>query len=161
MTVNELISLNQMITDIRIEVRINGTALLDALFIGCKSGEKPPHPWKVPKERRYVGNMSQGYQREAHYIPKSVNSWDDGKDYYQVKVDRIPKAWRELEVFSWSVSPASIVSYHSPRRSSGISRNVNFHGQSINIVALPSGDPLPDPETEKKKVASRNSWQVR
>lgn len=153
MTVKELIELNQMITDIEIIVRVNGTALLDALHIGCAIGEKPPYPLKVPKDRRYVGNMSVEYRKEATYLPKSVNAWDDGKDYWQVKPDRIPKAWRDLEVYSWEVWPASIVSYHSPRRSTGLGINVNFHGQRINIIALPGGEALPDPEQKKPMTA--------
>lgn len=153
MTVKELIELNQMITDIEIEIRINGNALLDALHIGCAIGEKPPHPMKVPKERKYVGNMSTSCQKEATYLPKSVNAWDDGKDYWQVKPDRIPKGWRDLEVYSWEVWPASIVSYTSPRRSTGHCKNVNFHGQRINIIALPSGEALPDPGQKKPMTA--------
>lgn len=155
MTVKELIELNQMITDIEITVRINGNALLDALFIGPAVGEKPPHPWRVPKERKYVGNMSRECQKEARYIAKSINSWDDGKDYWQVKPDRIPSGWRDLEVYGWEVWPASCVCYTSPRRQTGIdtkSRNVNFHGQRINIIALPSGDKLPEPEEKKPKT---------
>lgn len=154
MTVRELIELNQMITDIEIIVRVNGNALLDALFIGPAVGEKPPHPWRVPKERKYVGNMNRECQKEARYISKSVNAWDDGKDYWQVKSDRIPSGWRDLEVYGWEVWPASCVCYTSPRRQTGIdtkSRNVNFHGQRINIIALPSGDTLPEPEEKKPK----------
>jgi hypothetical protein len=47
------------------------------------------------------------------------------------------------------------VCYTSPRRPTGIdtkSRNVNFHGQRINIIALPSGETLPDPEEKKPKT---------
>ena len=155
MTVKELIELNQMITDIEITVRINGTALLDALKIGPAIGEKPRYPLMVPKERKYVGNMSLECRKEAKYIAKSINSWDDGKDYWQVKTDRIPKGWRDLEVYGWEVWPASCVCYTSPRRQTGIdtkSRNVNFHGQRINIIALPSGDRLPEPEEKKPKT---------
>lgn len=163
MTVKELIELNQMITDIEIIVRVNGNALLDALFIGPAVGEKPPHPWRVPKERRYVGNMSRECQKEARYIAKSVNAWDDGKDYWQVKTDRIPKGWGDLEVYSWEVWPASCVCYTSPRRQTGIdtkSRNVNFHGQRINIIALPSGDKLPEPEEKKPKTDKQADGQM-
>lgn len=156
MTVRELVELNQMITDIEITVRINGGALLDALFIGPAVGEKPRYPRKVPKERRYVGNMSLEYRKDAKYIAKSINAWDDGKDYWQVKPDRIPKGWRDLEVYSWEVWPASTVCYTSPRRQTGIdtkSKNVNFHGERINIVALPSGEKLPDLEQKKHTTA--------
>lgn len=155
MTVRELIELNQMITDIEITVRINGSALLDALFIGPAVGEKPRYPFRVPKERKYVGNMSFALRKEAKYIAKSINAWDDGKDYWQVKPDRIPKGWRDLEVYSWEVWPASTVCYTSPRRHNGKSDfpNVSFHGQRINIVVLPSGEKLPDPEQKKHTAA--------
>ena len=163
MTVKELIELNQMITDIEIIVRVKGTALLDALFIGPAIGEKPPHPWRVPKERKYVGNFCKESQKEAQYIAKSINSWDDGKDYWQVKIDRIPKGWGDLEVYSWEVWPASCVCYTSPRRQTGIdtkSRNVNFHGQRINIIALPSGETLPEPEEKKPKADKQIDGQM-
>lgn len=154
MTVRELVELNQMITDIEIIVRVNGSALLDALFIGSAVGEKPRYPFRVPKERKYVGNMSFECRKEARYIAKSVNAWDDGKDYWQVKPDRIPKGWRDLEVYSWEVWPASTVCYTSPRRHNGKSDfpNVSFHGERINIVALPSGEKLPDSEECKAKT---------
>ena len=142
MKVRELIELNQMITDVQITVRKGGTALLDQLNIGSAEGEKPPYPLMVPKEERYIGNMSIETKREAHYINKSINAWDDGKDYWQVKVNRIPKQWLDLEVYSWGVSPASTVCYSSPRRRNGNMKNVNFHGQRIDITAIPSGECL-------------------
>ena len=57
MTVRELIELNMMITDIEITVRKNG-GLLDQLNIGPAEGIKPPYPTMVPKEERWVGNLS-------------------------------------------------------------------------------------------------------
>lgn len=138
MTVRELISLNQMITDIVITVRKDGNALLDQLNFGPSEGVKPPFPTKVPISEQYIGTMNQCDQREAYYIPKSINAWDDGKDYWQVKPERLPSKWLNLEVYSWGVWPASQACTTSPRRG----RNVNFHGQRINIVALPSGEKL-------------------
>ena len=138
MKVRELIELNQKITDAEITVRKNGTALLDQLNIGCNRGMKPPFPTKVPKDERFIGNDTQ--RKEAKYIDKSINAWDDGRDYWQVKPERIPAAWLDLEVFSWEVWPAS--SFGNPRRRTGNIQNVNFHGQRINIVALPSGESL-------------------
>ena len=138
MTVKELIELNQMITDVEITVRKNGNALLDQLNFGPSEGVKPPHPMMVPIEERYIDNIGNSYRREAYYIPKSINAWDDGKDYWQVKPERLPKKWLDLEVYAWEVWPASQVCTTSPRRG----RNVNFHGQRINIVALPSGEKL-------------------
>lgn len=159
MTVKELIELNQMITDVEITVRINGTLLLDQLNIGPAEGEKPRYPTRVPRERKYAGAMQPHDEkrfRDAAYIPKSINAWDDGKDYWQVKPDRIPKKWLELEVYSWNVWPASTVCYSSPKRRNGKLNfsNVNFHGERINIIALPSGESLEVKEPKPKQQES-------
>jgi len=146
MKVRELIELNQMITDMEITVRQNGTALLDQLNIGPAEGIKPPYPTMVPKEERYIGNMSVSTKREAYYIDKSINAWDDGKDYWQVKLNRIPEKWLELEVYSWEVWPASSVCYTSPRRG-----QTQFHGQRLNITALPSGEKMEVTEPKPKQ----------
>ena len=138
MTVRELISLNQMIVDIEITVRKDGNALLDQLNFGPSEGVKPPHPMMVPIDERYINNIGNSYRREAYYIPKSINSWDDGKDYWQVKPERLPSKWLDLEVYAWNVWPASQVRTTSPRRG----HNVNFHGERIDIIALPSGSSL-------------------
>lgn len=152
MTVKELIELNQMITDVEITVCKDGSALLDQLNIGPAEGIKPPYPTMVPKEEKYIGNMSLETKREAHYINKSINAWDDGKDYWQVKVNRIPSKWLDLEVCSWEVWPASTVVYGKSRRNDyGHShKNVNFHGQRVNIIVLPSGESL---KVKEPKVA--------
>lgn len=138
MTVKDLIELNQMIVDVEIEIRQEGHRLVDALMIGCERGKKPFQPVMVPLDERYVGNITM--RKEANYIDKSINAWDDGKDYYQIKVQRIPAKWLELEVYSFEVWPAS--TFGNPRRRTGEAKNVNFHGQRINIIALPSGERL-------------------
>lgn len=149
MTVKELIELNQMIVDIEITVRKDGNALLDQLNFGPSEGVKPPHPMMVPIDERYIDNIGNSYRREAYYIPKSINAWDDGKDYWQVKPERLPAKWLDLEVYSWEVWPASQSCTTSPRRG----HNVNFHGERINIIALPSGQTLEvKKETEKEEV---------
>ena len=153
MTVRELIELNQMITDAEITVRKNGSALMDQLNIGPAEGIKPPFPTMVPKEERYIGNMSLETKREAYYIDKSINAWDDGKDYWQIKVNRIPQKWLDLEVISWEVWPASCVVYGASRRNDwgNSHRNVNFHGQRIGITVLPSGEILKVKEPKAKE----------
>lgn len=148
MTVRELIELNQMITDIEITVRKGGSALLDQLNIGPAEGVKPPYPTMVPKEERYIGNQSLSTKREAYYIDKSINAWDDGKDYWQVKVNRIPSKWLDLEVFSWSVWPASRSIYGRRTNYNSNFPNVSFHGQRLDVTALPSGERL---EVENNK----------
>lgn len=146
MKVVELMELNQMIVDAEITVRVNGTALLDQLNIGCERGKKPRYPTKVPIERKYVGNATM--TKDAKYIDKSINAWDDGRDYWQVKTNRIPQAWLDLEVYSWEVWTASING--NGRRRTGNAANVSFHGQRINIVALPSGESLEVPEPKEQ-----------
>lgn len=156
MTVKELIEINQMITDVQITVRQDGCLLLDQLNIGPAEGKTPIHPTRVPIKPEYAGGFNQHNDqmyKDAAYIPKSINSWDDGKNYWQVKVNRIPEKWLELEVFAWSVSPASCVTYHSPRRQNyeGKFKNINFHGQRIDITALPNGQTLTVPKEKPTK----------
>ena len=143
MKVRELIELNQMITDVEITVR-KDHLLLDQLNIGPAEGIKPPFPTMVPKEERWIGNLSKETKREAYYIDKNINAWDDGKDYWQIKPERIPKKWLDLEVYSWEVWPASTVVYGKSRRNDyGNSyKSVNFHGQRINIEVETSGQDL-------------------
>ena len=155
MTVRELIELNQMITDAEITIRKDGTALLDQLNIGLAEGRKPPFPTKVPKEERYIGNPSPGCYKEAHYIEKSINAWDDGKDYWQVKPDRIPKKWLDLVVYSWEVWPASCTGINRRTCFDGRGKNVTFHGERINIDALPSGSPMKMVEPAEPKEQSQ------
>ena len=158
MTVYELISLNQMITDIEIEIRDNHK-LVDVLLYGCAAGVKPTFPRKVPESPQFIGNVSR--QKEATYIPKSINSYDDGRDYWQVKPDRLPKGWKDLTVTSWEVWPAPCVGTTSPRRMNygeGF-KNVNFHGQRINMVAeMPKDKELPLPEPQPKQ---KNDEQIK
>ena len=156
MTVRELIELNQMITDVEITVRKNGW-LLDQLNIGPAEGRKPPCPTKVPQSEIYLTNMSVDTKRDAYYIQKNLNAWDDGKDYWQIKPDRIPKKWLELEVYSWEVWPASIVG--CPRREiEGKFKNVNFNGQRINIEAVTSGEKL---EVEQERKDKRPTEEIK
>ena len=151
MKVKDLIELNAMITDLEITARLNGNVLYDQLNIGPSEGVKPPYPTRVPREARYAENLcrtDENMFRDAVYIPKSINAWDDGKDYYELKVNRIPAKWLELEVYSWEVWKASSVATTSPRRY----QNNSFHGQLMKIVALPNGakfEVKQEPETEE------------
>lgn len=149
MTVKALIELNQMITDVEITVRKDGSRLLDQINIGVSQGIKPPFPTMVPKDERYIDNMSLETKREAYYIEKSINAWDDGKDYWQIKVNKIPSKWLELEVYSWDVWRASTTG--CPRRERC---RTHFNGQRINIIALPSGNSL---KVKEPKIAEDES----
>lgn len=147
MTVKDLIELNTMITDLVITVRIGGNLLLDQLNIGCSEGVKPRYPTRVPKDPRYAGNFNQfndEMYKDAAYIPKSINAWDDGKDYYEIKLSRIPAKWLDLEVISWTVGRASSIGVN-PRRYN----NSSFHGERLQITALPSGESLEIKEKTK------------
>ncbi len=142
MTVKDLIELNQMIVDVSIEVRIGGGKLLDYLGIGNYAGVKPPYPIQVPKERRHVGNTSACMRKDGKYIDKSINSRDDGKDYWQVKTNRIPKEWLNLEVYSWS----------SSRAFRGLTRRGLDDAEAIRIIALPSEESLEIKEDKPKQT---------
>jgi hypothetical protein len=151
MKVKELIELNGMITDLEITVRKDGNLLLDQLNIGPSEGVVPPYPTRVPKDARYAENLCRTDEKmfkDAAYIPKSINTWDDGKDYYQLLTNRVPAKWLNLEVHSWEVWKASTVGTINPRRY----QNNNFYGQLMKIVALPSGEKLEIKEPEKTEA---------
>ena len=153
MTVRELIELNCMIADAEIMIRKNGQQLVDCLKIGPEIGTKPPYPLRVPKKPEYINSpnrMNDNFYKDATYIKKSINSWDDGKDYWEIKVDRIPKRYLDLTVYSWEVWPG-LYGWGNRRRYKDGGINNNFHGQRINIVALPDGQQLPEPEPREKK----------
>lgn len=147
MKIKDLIELNAMITDLEITVRRDGHLLLDQLNIGPSEGVIPPYPTRVPTKEEYAGSLAQHTDKykDAAYIPKSINAWDDGKDYYQILTGRVPAKWLELEVYSWEVWKASRVATTSPRRY----HNSNFQGQLMKIVALPNGEKLEVKQEEK------------
>ena len=149
MTVQELISINQGITDICIEVRIDGCALLDALHIGLDFGAEPPYPQMVPIDRAHVGNQCLSAKKKAKYIRKSINAWDDDKDYWQIKTNRIPKEWLDLEVYSWR--NWHVYKPRHPRYAFGGSDAYD----GIQIVALPKGDRMPDIVPERQLKVER------
>ena len=152
MKVKDLVELNAMITDLEITVRKDGNLLLDQLNIGCSEGVKPRHPTRVPRDAKYAGSYDQHNEdryKDAAYLPKSINAWDDGKDYYEIKLNRIPAKWLELEVYSWMVWTASSIGTINPRRDRSRGQ---FYGELMKIVALPSGEKLEIKEPEKPEV---------
>ena len=155
MNVRELIEINQNITDICIEVRVDGCALLDALHIGLDYGAEPPYPQMVPIDRAHIGNQCMAAKKKAKYIRKSINTWDDDKDYWQIKTNRIPKAWLDLEVFSWQ-------NWHVYK---GRHPRAAFGGQDayegIRIIALPTGEHMMRmPEERALKSEPTNLDQI-
>ena len=154
MTVRELIELNQMILDVVIEVRKDGGLLLDKISIGNDVRRKPEYPTRVPIKPEYAGNNNNYYDgqyKDAAYIKKSINSREDGKDYWETKWSRIPSKYLELEVYSWAARPAYRGIYNDKYR----------EGERINITALPSGQTRPAPEPrEKKPAAEEDSYQM-
>lgn len=107
MTVKELIEINQNIVDVYIEVRnypTNGQ-ILDALFIGMDAGVVPPYPFEW--------GVSTSKHGKAKYIRKSINAYDDGRDYWEIKTNRIPEKFLGLEVYSWQMQP--VYTPHHPR----------------------------------------------
>ena len=101
MTVRDLIEANMYITDVEISLRNNDGWLLNQLNIGMDYGVKRPYPTQVPIEEKYAGNTSQSVRKDAIYLRKSINTYDDGKEYFQVKFGQFPRGWLDLEVFSW------------------------------------------------------------
>ncbi len=128
-----------MIVDVEITVRNEQRWMIDQLNIGCSEGIKPRYPTRVPREPRFAGNQYKHDDhmfRDASYIPKSINAWDDGKDYYEIKLNRFPKGYLDLMVLFWDCFPAHFHTAYSPRRMSGNSRNVNFSdAQRVRITA--------------------------
>ena len=145
MTVKELIEINQFITDMTIEVRVDGNALLDCLHIGLDYGVEPPYPTMVPKSEKYIGSQSQSTKRKATYIRKSINAWDDGRDFWEIKINRIPQRWLDLTVYDWRCSHVYLRRH--PRSEGNPSRSY----EGIRIIALPDGaGPIIDPVTPTK-----------
>lgn len=144
MTVRELLLLNNFITDVSIEVRENGSLLVDALEIGLDYGVVPPYP-------TIIGQLS-GKHKQGTYIRKSINTWDDGRDYWQIKVDRIPEKWLSLQVFSWSAS--HVYSTHHPRT------DLTNSMEGIRITALPSGQTLDVVEKTEKNEQKQLEGQT-
>lgn len=152
MTVKELMELNAMITDLVITVRNKDGLLIDQLNIGMGVGIKPPYPTRVPKKPEFCINgqrMNEKFYRDAAYIRKSINSWDDGADGWRVKVSAVPAKWLDLDVRDWEVweAPLSI----GTRRRTEVGRNINFHGQRLNVTTLPSGQSLEIVERKTKE----------
>lgn len=98
MTVEELVSINQMIGDISIDLRERDGRLIEELEIGLGMKPRETYPgWKLKT------------------INKSINTYDNGRDYYTILLKKIPKAWRKLEVYDFSIG----VSYRE-RSGSGL-----------------------------------------
>lgn len=144
-----------MIVDVEIQVRNEQRWLIDELNIGCNEGIEPRYPTRVPRELRYAGNFNKHDDhmfRDATYIPKSINAWDDGRDYWEIKLNRFPKGYLDLNVVSWDCFPAHIHTAYSPRRMTGDFRNVNFtDAQRIRITATGTVPILAEPKEIKVK----------
>lgn len=126
MTVRELIMSNSMLTDIEICVRKapDNLVLTDFYAVGPDFGFKPPYPHMVPLNE--YGTL----EREGTYECKSINSHDDGKEFWEIKVNRIPERYLNLEVFSWCVR-----SVYAPRHVHKNPGNFNrFDGIEINAL---------------------------
>ena len=138
MKVKELIGLNALITDVCIEVRKNGGEIVDCLFIGPDYGVKPPYPLTM--------HPGTARKKEATYIIKNLNARDDKHEYFEIKPERIPAKWLELEVYSWRYR--SVWKRHHYFDDNSM--------QGIEIVALPSGESL---EIPKEKTEKPTGWE--
>lgn len=83
MTVKELIKLNDCIGDITITVRDgeSGGKKLREYCIGVYAGQIPLYP-----------------DKRSTYKDIAINARDNGKDYYQILIQQIPKQWLGLNV---------------------------------------------------------------
>lgn len=130
MTVKELIELNPQIVDICIEIRDDGR-LLDLINIGEYFGREPKYPTII--------NRNKKDEKKATYIHKSINARDDGKDYFEIKPERLPAKCLGLIVTSWNYSSAY-------RNYNGVGRSV----QGITITTAPAGYEIPEEEKKEK-----------
>lgn len=142
MKVRELIELNSYITDLEICVRENGGKLLDCLHIGPDYGTKPKYPQMIYPN----GIMNHATARESTYICKSINTWDDGKDYWSIKLNSIPAKWLDLEVYCWRqrhvYSGRHYRSHSNPADEyCGLEITVNPSGQNLEIREEPKNKP--------------------
>ena len=92
MTVEELISLNENIGDVVIEVRDNGSLVWVYRF-GKNVGDLSPNAFGGPRTE---------IRKKMTASAKPINSKDNGKDYYEILVNRIPENVRKLEVTAFS-----------------------------------------------------------
>ena len=130
MTVKELLETNMELVDVRITLRNKDGWLLNELNIGPDYGVVPPYPQRVPKNESYAGTLSDCNKKDAVYIRKNINSYDDGKEYFQLCLNRFPKGWLDLEVFSWH--QAHVYSPHHHRQVPP--GEFNFHGITIRAI---------------------------
>lgn len=137
MTVKELIELNPHIVDIRIELRGDEKSagkLVDQLNIGPAYGIEPPYPTII--------NQHKSNEKKATYIHKSINARDDGKDYFEIKPERLPAKWLELTVTAWRYSYV----YHAHHRFEDLSNSA----QGITITTAPAGYEIREEEKKEK-----------
>lgn len=92
MTVEELISLNGSIGDVVVEVRDNGSLVWVYRF-GKNVGDLSPNAFGGPRTE---------IRKKMTASAKPINSKDNGKDYYEILVNRIPENVRKLEVTAFS-----------------------------------------------------------
>ena len=144
MTVKELLETNMMLCDVEITLRDKDSWLLNQLNIGPAYGVKPPYPTQVPIAEKYAGNQSECYRKDAIYIRKNINAYDDGKDYFQLFLNRFPKGWLDLEVFSWHYGFAYDGNHQRQRPADG--------WQAIRIRAIRYDDTLVALEEPKALV---------
>lgn len=151
MKLRELIELNQNITDLELYIREGGSSLVDYYAIGLDSGIKPPFPMKI-----HPGTKG---EKEGTYIHKSINAWDDGKEYWQTKVNRIPESLLDLEVYAWC--NRHVYRPHHPRSFV----NPSDAYEKYQVTLLPSGE-LPKlkevkvKEPKEKTVAAQVDEQL-
>lgn len=100
MTVKELIQDNSFIGDISIDIRSNRGASATPGYENRQTFSRLQQDWHIGKEE---GIKPPYHSKVGTYIEKSINEFDDGKDYYNLVISRIPKELLDLHVTSWRV----------------------------------------------------------
>lgn len=87
MTIKELIELNDYIGDITVTIRDSeGKNKIQEYHIGVNAGIIPVY-----------------HDDKDVYEEIEINTFDKGKDYYQILVSRVPKQILELRVFAYRI----------------------------------------------------------
>ena len=138
MTIRELAEHNQLICDIEIEVRNAGHL---------------EHVYRFGDGARYYpGDNSPMFQkgktfRDITDVDKTeINAHDMGKDYYQVKLNRIPKKFQFIldeELCSWNIT-------HAYR---GLS---SFYAEAKKLLITIDGAWQSQPVESEEKTAAKN-----
>lgn len=161
MLIKELVSSNQHIADIVIEVRRNGY-LVDEWKIGYAEGSPSRYIRAWDKYDKVVGGIDKNdyYNREKpewkekhktvarfpHFINKSINKGDNSNNYYELVEKNIPKAVMDMEVERW----------HSVKAYRGLS---GTHELELIYITVEIGDKAVPVSAQNKTEKSSSDFE--